>query len=199
MKLYIIRHGQTDWNLEKKAQGQVDIPLNDTGVNQAKELKEKLQSYEFDICYCSPLKRAAQTAEIAVDGRTQIIFDDNLKERSFGRLEGTDPKTWNMDDYDRRLNTNENGIEPINDVLARSKKILERIKAENPNDAKILIIGHGTLLKTLHFNIVGYDDNTVNDIRFNASANADEEYSDDNILRTIIQNCNMIATEVKGC
>lgn len=160
MKLYIIRHGQTDWNLEKKAQGQVDIPLNDTGVNQAKELKEKLQSYEFDICYCSPLKRAAQTAEIAVDGRTQIIFDDNLKERSFGKLEGTDPKTWNMDDYDRRLNTNENGIEPINDVLARSKKVLERIKAENPNDAKILIIGHGTLLKTLHFNIVGYDDNT---------------------------------------
>ena len=160
MKLYLARHGQTDWNLEHKAQGQVDIPLNDTGIEQAEELKDKLKSYDFDICYCSPLKRAIQTAEIAVDGRTQIILDDNLKERSFGDLEGTDPKTWNIDDYDRRLNTDEGGIEPINSVLSRSKRVLERIKNENTSDAKILIVGHGTLLKTLHFNIVGYDDDT---------------------------------------
>ena len=79
MKLYLARHGQTDWNLEHKAQGQVDIPLNDTGIKQAEELKDKLKSYDFDICYCSPLKRAIQTAEIAVDGRTQIILDGNLK------------------------------------------------------------------------------------------------------------------------
>lgn len=160
MKLYIIRHGQTDWNLEGKAQGQVDVPLNDTGINQARELKEKLASYDFDVCYCSPLKRAVQTAEIIVDGRVQIIVDDNLKERSFGSLEGTDSRTWDIADYDRRLNTNEGGIEPIKDVLARSKKALDRIKAENSGDARILVVGHGVLLKTFMFNILGYDDDT---------------------------------------
>lgn len=160
MKLYLARHGETDWNLEHKAQGQVDIPLNATGIKQAEGLRDKLKSYDFDVCYCSPLKRAAQTARIVVDGRSEIIFDNNLKERSFGRLEGTDHRTWNIDDYDRRLNTNRDEIEPIKDVLARSKKVLERLKAENPPDAKVLVVGHGTLFKTLHFNIIGYDDDT---------------------------------------
>ena len=161
MKIYIVRHGQTDWNLEHKAQGQTDIPLNASGIKQAKELRDKLVSYDFDSCYCSPLKRAVQTAEIVTDGRFKIIFDDNLKERSFGELEGTDPRSWNIgDDYSRKINTGEYGIEPIKDVLARSKKVLERVKTENPANAKVLIVGHGTLLKTLHYNIVGYDDDT---------------------------------------
>lgn len=105
MKLYLVRHGQTDWNLKHKEQGQVDIPPNETGIEQAKNLRTKLKSYDFDICYCSPLKRAAQTAEIAVNSHTNIVFVDDLKERSFSELEGTDPRTWNMkDDYDRKLN-----------------------------------------------------------------------------------------------
>ena len=84
MKLYIARHGQTDWNLKGLAQGQVDTPLNNTGVHQAEALRGKLKSYDFDICYCSPLQRAAKTAEIALDGRTRIIFDDdNTDFRSF--------------------------------------------------------------------------------------------------------------------
>ena len=65
-----------------------------------------------------------------------------------------------MDDYDRRLNTDEGGIEPIDKVLFCSKRVLERIKNENIPDAKILIVGHGTLLKTFHFNIVGHNDDT---------------------------------------
>lgn len=160
MKIYTIRHGETDWNLEHRAQGQKDIPLNATGVKQAEELRDKLAGHDFDICYCSPLKRAAQTAKIVVDGRSKIIFDENLKERSFGKLEGTDSRTWTMDDYDRVLNTDHDGIEPIKSVLDRSRRVLERLKAENSSDARILIVGHGTLLKTLHFNIVGYDDDT---------------------------------------
>lgn len=160
MKLYLARHGETDWNLAHKAQGQADIPLNATGIKQAEELRDKLKPYDFDICYCSPLTRAVQTAEIAVDNRSKIIFDDNLKERSFGSLEGTDAQTWGFDDYDRKFNTNQGGIEPINDLLARSKKVLEHLKAENPPNAKILIVGHEIFFRTLHFNIVGYDGNT---------------------------------------
>ena len=160
MKLYLVRHGETDWNLEHKAQGQVDIPLNLTGIQQAEALHEKIKSYHFDVVYCSPLTRAVQTAAIALDNRTDIIFVDELKERSFGALEGTDSRKWHLNDYDRRLNTNAYGIEPINDVLARSKRFLERIKKENTGDARILVVAHGILLKTLHFNIIGYDDDT---------------------------------------
>ena len=160
MKLYLARHGQTDWNAEDKAQGQTDVPLNATGVKQAEELREKLKAYDFDICYASPLKRAAQTAEIAVDGRAQIIFEEDLKERSFGQLEGISPKEWRVDSLNLKLNSNEGEMEPIKDVLVRSKRVLEKIKSENSADAKILIVGHGVLLKTMHFNIVGYDDET---------------------------------------
>ena len=159
MKLYLVRHGQTDWNLEGKAQGHSDIPLNETGVHQAEELRDKLKGLDFDVCYSSPLKRAAQTAEIVADGCTKIVFDDDLKERNFGDYEGKTPD-WKQDVFDRRLNTSEGGIEPIKDVLARSKRVLDRIKAENSKDAKVLVVGHGALFKALHFNVVGYDDNT---------------------------------------
>lgn len=157
MKLYIVRHGQTDWNIDSLAQGQADIPLNETGIKQAEELRDKIKDYKFDVCYSSPLIRASKTAEIVVNGKCKILYDDNLKERSFGDLEGTDPKKWGTDDLNLRLNISHDGIEPILDVFARSKKTLERIKAENPADASVLIVAHGTLLKTLNFNIVGYD------------------------------------------
>lgn len=160
MKLYVVRHGQTDWNLENRMQGQTDVPLNDTGINQARKLKKTLESYDFDICYCSPMKRAVQTASIAVNGRTKILYDDDLKERSYGDYEGVDCATWDIDENNIRLNTNEGGIEPIKDVLARSKRVLKRIKAENPANAKVLVIAHGALLQALNFCIVGYDDDT---------------------------------------
>lgn len=160
MKLYLIRHGQTDWNLAQKIQGQTDIPLNNTGILQAEKMRDKLKNYQFDKCYVSPLKRAKQTAEIITDGQMELIFDDNLKERGFGSLEGGDPGKWYRESLDRRLNMTKGGMESIFEVLERSKKVLQRIKSENPDDAKILVVSHGVLLKTMHFNIVGYDDNT---------------------------------------
>ena len=160
MKLYLVRHGETDWNLQHKMQGQVDVPLNSTGLKQAEKLRDTLRNYDFDVCYCSPLKRAVKTSEIATSGRVKIIFDDNLKERSYGRLEGTDSERWSIDDFNQQLNTSQDGIEPIKDLLARAKKVLDRLKVENPPDAKVLVVGHGTMFKALHFVIVGYDDNT---------------------------------------
>lgn len=60
MKLYIARHGQTDWNVEHKAQGRTDIPLNDIGKKQAEQLRENIKNIKFDVVYASPLKRAAK-------------------------------------------------------------------------------------------------------------------------------------------
>ena len=141
-------------------QGQTDIPLNETGVRQAEKVREELKDIAFDICYCSPLMRAKRTAEIVTNGRVEIVIDENLKERGFGELEGTDSAHWEIDGFSRVLNTNEFGIEPVRDVLTRAGEFLQQVKAGNSSETKILVVGHGTLLKMLHYNIVGYDDET---------------------------------------
>ena len=64
--LYIMRHGKTDWNAKHKLQGRTDIPLNEEGIQMAEQAKEKYKDVNFDICYCSPLVRPKQTAEIVL-------------------------------------------------------------------------------------------------------------------------------------
>ena len=64
MKIYLIRHGETDWNLEQRLQGATDIPLNENGLELARETAKGLQDVPFDVVYTSPLTRARQTAEI---------------------------------------------------------------------------------------------------------------------------------------
>ena len=61
-------------------------------------MREELKDEVFDICYCSPLMRARRTAEIVVDGRVEIVIDDNLKERGFGELEGPTTRTGSLPD-----------------------------------------------------------------------------------------------------
>ena len=94
MKIYIARHGQTDWNSQHKAQGRTDIPLNETGIKQAEALRDNIKNIKFTAVYASPLKRAAKTAEVATDNKYNIIFDDRLVERSFGDYEGKEISGW---------------------------------------------------------------------------------------------------------
>ena len=90
MKFYYIRHGQTDWNLAEKMQGgQTEKDLNEKGVKQAIETREKLKNIEYDILICSPMNRAIQTAQIINEGRNvPIIIDERLRERRLGEMEG---------------------------------------------------------------------------------------------------------------
>lgn len=89
MKLYIIRHGETDWNKEKRLQGQSDTQLNEYGIELARITGEALKDVHFDYIFSSPLKRAYKTAElIRMDRPVKIITDDRLKEICFGVNEG---------------------------------------------------------------------------------------------------------------
>ena len=161
MKIYLVRHGETEWNRLHKRQGRIDMPLNDTGVGQAEALRDQLKGFSFDICYSSPLSRARQTAEIIVDGKCKIIFDDRLIERDFGLLEGTNSEIRSGIDYwDIKLNSYEKGVEPVCSLLAREKEILDRVIYDNKNDARVLIVAHNVILRAIHWNIVGYDNNT---------------------------------------
>lgn len=82
--IYIVRHGETDWNKEGKLQGHTDTELNDTGRKQALILKDKLQNIHFDKVFVSPLKRTRQTAEIIT--KSPQIIDSRIIERNNGLL-----------------------------------------------------------------------------------------------------------------
>ena len=73
MKIYVTRHGQTDWNVQGKTQGRADIELNEVGIKQAKQTKEELKNIDIDLIICSPLKRAKKTAEIINEGLLIVI------------------------------------------------------------------------------------------------------------------------------
>lgn len=91
MKLFVVRHGQTDWNKNKRLQGQVDIELNQTGIDSASRLAAILSSIDYDMVISSPLSRALKTAQLfndAVGCKYNIVQEPRLIERSFGSSEG---------------------------------------------------------------------------------------------------------------
>jgi len=88
LRLYIVRHGQTDYNLNGMFQGTSDIPLNDNGLKQAGKIASKLSGVEFAAAWHSPLIRAKVTCETILDDKLGADADDRLKEVYFGKWEG---------------------------------------------------------------------------------------------------------------
>ena len=140
MKLILTRHGETDWNVDGRLIGQTDIPLNDNGRKQAQILKDKLSDINFDCCYSSPLKRAKETAEIICNSKCPIFYDNNLKERYGGEMEGK--PIGNLGDYE-----NCPSAETDAELPQRAKSFLTSIK--NTNYQSVLIVSHSGLLKNL--------------------------------------------------
>lgn len=159
VKLFIVRHGKTDWNEQGLTQGWMDIPLNEMGIKDAENLAKTFDKSMVDVCLCSTLTRAKQTAQILVENE-KIQFDEMLMERHFGNFEG---KKMNFEDikllYDYQLNYDENGVESLKNCLARAYNILEKIK-KNYDGKTVLLVTHGAFMKVLMFNIEGYDENT---------------------------------------
>lgn len=93
MKIYLIRHGQTDWNLQGRFQGREDIPLNETGIQQAESCGKALQGETFHAVITSPLLRAKKTAEIIAQSLEikNLIVEDGITERDFSKVSGMTP------------------------------------------------------------------------------------------------------------
>ena len=159
-KLYIVRHGQTDWNLERRRQGRTDIELNETGRQQAMELREKIAGIDFLVCYASPLRRAAETAQIICEDRIPIIYDALLVERCFGKTEGLVQDNLPYETEFRFGNKYDDNTEIWEAVLARAEEFLEKIKTGGSKNQNILVVSHGIFLRALHFAIVGYNTKT---------------------------------------
>lgn len=152
--LYIMRHGKTDWNVRHKLQGQTDIPLNEEGRMMAKNAGEQYGSVHFDVCYCSPLSRARETADIFLKGRDiPIIYDDRLKEMSFGTFEGIE-NSFEIPDcpinvffkHPEEYVTPVEGAESMDELFARTGAFLKEVVWPLQEQGKdVLIIGHGAM------------------------------------------------------
>lgn len=152
--LYIMRHGKTDWNELHKLQGRTDIPLNSDGRLMAEKARAEYADVHFDVCYCSPLKRARETAEILLRGRNiPIITDNRLVEMSFGVCEGTencfqDPDSPVGDLFfnPEKYTTPVEGGESFEQLFARTGEFLEQVVKPLLKQGKdVLIVGHGAM------------------------------------------------------
>lgn len=126
--IYIVRHGQTDWNLERRLQGQKDIPLNETGRNEATICRNQLTSIKVDEIISSDLSRAKETAEIINKSRSlPIKYDSRLRELNCGNIEGKviDTVPW----HSFICNPNEFHSEPMIDLYNRLKSFFNEIDA----------------------------------------------------------------------
>lgn len=152
--LYIMRHAKTDWNIRHKLQGRTDIPLNAEGRQMAEKARQAYKQVNIDICYCSPLKRALETAQIVLaDRNIPIIQDERLLEMGFGQYEGlencleipncpisivfTDPTK-----YEASIG----GSETFPELFQRSKSFLEElVKPALAQKKDVLIVGHAAI------------------------------------------------------
>ncbi len=158
---YFIRHGQTDWNKEERLQGHTDIPLNDIGRAQAKEVLKLISDLPIDLIITSDLLRSKETAEI-INEKLQLplTLDKKIRERCFGDLEGK-TITECQAGVEKALKENLNLIEEDTGYLKSTNgetyeefrlRILEAINTHlnnNPNK-NILFSSHCGMYETLH-------------------------------------------------
>ena len=153
-------NGETEYNAKGLTQGQLDIPLNENGINQAKMLCEKLKNEKIDIIYASPLARAKQTAEIINSAHNvEIVLDDRLMEFYAGVRQGQDFYSWSQDRIDAfRAHPEDFGAESNIDFFTRVVEFFSEIE---DSDKNILIVSHGGVgcILMSYFNGIPVDGN----------------------------------------
>ena len=154
--LYVVRHGETEWNALDKVLGRTDIPLNSKGVEQAKEVARLLKDAEIDEFLVSPLSRARQTADV-ISKETGIGYkaDDRLMEQDFGAFEGINRFADEYQAAKREYFVRFPGGESYFDMAARVYPLLEEAKDKN-----VLIVTHGGICRIIrnYFEDMGNED-----------------------------------------
>ncbi len=141
----LLRHGQTDWNIDFRLQGTSDIPLNETGRDQALLAGRVIDANDWDVLLTSPLSRAKETAEIVATeaGFDTLIVEPLLLERSFGEAEGMKHEDWKVA-YGE--GTPIPGGESLEDLRVRCWQLLEHLAHTYPG-RRVLVVSHGALIR----------------------------------------------------
>lgn len=156
MKLYIVRHGEVPHNALRQYNNENE-DLNENGIRQANELKEKIRNINYDIIISSPLLRAKHTAQIINVNNKEILINDKLKERDPGNLSGKPLTVTNRDEYWNYNTTITYGTsENIRDFFMRVYNFLDDLKKEEYES--VLIVAHSGVSKAFNGYFEGIKD-----------------------------------------
>lgn len=151
MDLYVVRHGETAENINKIMQGNMDTVLNETGRNQAKEAKKKLENIKIDLIISSPKSRALETAQIISEGQIPIITDDRLLSRDHGEFEGMSRYEVDLEDYwNIKVDRQYEKAESVGHLYNRIVSLLDEIKKEY-HGKTILLTTHSGICRILYY------------------------------------------------
>ncbi len=146
-ELYLVRHGETEWNAARRIQGRTDIPLNDTGREQARQAAELLARRRWQGVYTSPLGRAHETARIIAErlGLAGVTDIDALVERDYGEAEG-----MGFDEIEALYpeGVRAPGQETREEVAARVVPALLELAERHPGE-RLVIVSHGGAIRAV--------------------------------------------------
>ena len=154
MNIYLMRHGETAWNVLHLMQGRSDIPLNENGLEQARKTAEAMKEIPFDCILSSPLQRAQQTAQIVAEGRdVPVLVDKRLVEMGFGAMEGLS-LTEHPDLRDVFFNDPEHYVpskegETFAQLSQRCGEVLDELLPylAQQNHQNVLLVSHGAFIR----------------------------------------------------
>ena len=151
MKIYVIRHGRTNCNDEKKYNGKLNEDINKTGIEQARFASEEVKKLNIDLIICSPLLRTRHTCYIINVNNIPVIYDKRLEERDCGILTNQDSGDFYYSDYwnyysDKKIE----GLETIQELFKRVASFLDEIKEKYKNK-NILLVTHGGVARGVYF------------------------------------------------
>lgn len=157
MKVYNVRHGETDWNKDRRLQGKSDTELNEYGIKLAELTRDGLKDVRFDYIFASPLKRAYKTAEIIrSDRNVPIVTDKRIEEMCFGANEGVPsaqmPEDFHLFFDDPLKYVPADGGETYEELCARSREFADEVLIPlsiKAPDANVLLVAHGAWNKSL--------------------------------------------------
>lgn len=144
-KIFLVRHGLTEYNKSLRLQGASDIPLNEKGISQAKKASDFLKDEKFDAILSSPLSRAYTTAEIINEHHDLKVHTmDELKEQYFGPFEGEHIENIRLKYPEGDLP----GVETFDSLSERASKVIKHIEDNHP-DESVLITAHSRTIKSI--------------------------------------------------
>jgi phosphoserine phosphatase len=164
IRIFLVRHGQTEWNRTHRFQGRSDVPLNEKGRNQARALAGALAGQSFTAIYASPLKRAVETARLATKYHPPIPFytEDDFMEMALGDFEGVYGADWikQYPDFLEAWQKNPAtvqmpGGECLKEVQTRALKALNRIIATHPPETTLMICSHNFVILSILCHAMG--------------------------------------------
>lgn len=149
MRIFVARHGETQWNHENKVCGRTDVPLTQVGFAQAEHLAEKAGKLALDLIVVSPMLRARQTAApVARRCNIPTIVDERLIEQDYGIFEGVDRQNPSFLENKQQFAVQYPGGESMMDVAHRVYSLLEELKREYP-DKRVLLVCHGGVCRVI--------------------------------------------------